>query len=382
MKNLKPWLYLCALFVLISAGIYQVGQKYLIGDHEEAEEEEGELSGAGKQLNSWWWSRAFPEAQHINEKYMAAWHKAQEIKRNTPVSKKNDFISGISGNADISSSGWMPLGPSTLGGRILCIAIHPVNRKVIFAGSASGGIWKTTTGGVGLNAWQKVVTNLPTLGVTSILIDPSDPNIMYAATGEIYRTDKAAIGFNVWKTRGTYSIGILKSTDGGDNWTQVFTKKMADMFGVQKLRFDPNNSSIIYAACTDGVYRSGNSGATWSRILDKVYVSDVLVNPSNNNQIIAAVGNLTNTDKGIYRTTNGNNAVPTWNKISSSLPASFQGFISFDHHKASNTVFASIGVSSSATTELNRFWCQLEWYFQFGAWTISILVCTCGSSGP
>src|SRR5690606_19731383 len=171
---------------------------------------------------------------------------------------------------------WNSIGPSTtIGGRILTIAVDPSNNQKLFAGSASGGIWKSTNGGT---SWTSVSTGFPVLGVSSIIIHPTNSNIIYAGTGEVYRIDSAGstpipgnTSFAVWKTRGTYGIGILKSTDGGNTWSQVMVKSTPEMFAIQSLRFDPSNPNTIYAAATDGLYRSTNSGSTWTKLFNITY---------------------------------------------------------------------------------------------------------------
>ncbi|MBK6936473.1 MAG: hypothetical protein IPH18_06005 [Chitinophagaceae bacterium] len=132
---------------------------------------------------------------------------------------RNNNANRLEGTA---AANWTSLGPSTtIGGRILCITVTPTNSSILWAGSASGGIWKSVNAG---SVWTPVITNLPLLGVSSIIVHPADANTIYAGTGEVYRTDTSNIGFNVWKARGTYGIGIIKSTDGGLTWSQVFIK--------------------------------------------------------------------------------------------------------------------------------------------------------------
>ena len=294
-------------------------------------------TGADRQLAHWFQARAYPDPSHLQEKYRLAWEQFQSF-RNDPRHQV----------ARITAANWTSLGPSTtIGGRILCVAVTPGNSNLLWAGSASGGIWKSTNAG---SSWTPVVTNFPLLGVSSILVHPTNPNILYAGTGEVYRTDTSNIGFNVWKARGTYGVGIIKSTDGGVTWTSVFSKNTSALFGIQMLAFDPTNANTLFACATDGLYRSTDSGATWNRILAKTYVSDVAVNPSNNNQIVVGVGNLVNADKGIYRTTNGTNASPTWTKITSALPASFNGFIRLDNAGSSRLV-ASIGRADNSSLQ-------------------------------
>ncbi|MBL7727262.1 MAG: hypothetical protein JNM68_06240, partial [Dinghuibacter sp.] len=265
----------------------------------------------------------------LNRKYEAAWQQFQQMKTGS-----------LSRNGNEGGANWTAIGPgANIGGRTLCIAIDPVNNNNLWAGTSGGGIWRSVNAGA---SWAPVVTGLPVTGVPSIIIDPANPRIIYAATGEVYRTDTMGIGFNVWKARGNYGIGIIKTTDGGLTWRQVMNKQKAELFGVQMLAFDPANSNTIYACATDGLYRTEDAGGTWTNILRKTYVSDVAINPANTKQVVVGVGNLTHNDKGVYRTINAHTAAPSWTKISSALPSVFNGFIRFDN-VGSATLVASIG---------------------------------------
>ncbi|HYF29988.1 MAG TPA: T9SS type A sorting domain-containing protein [Chitinophagaceae bacterium] len=356
--------------ILVLAGVVVAVMYYAAArpgvDSYEFEEAEKQ-SGVNKQLNSWWWSRAYPEPGDINEKFYQAWLHAQSMKKPSDILYRNPAFSG----------NWQGIGPSqNIGGRILCIAVDPQNSNNLFAGSASGGIWKSVTGGAGTNAWQHVVTGFPVLGVASLIIHPANSNIIYAGTGEVYRTDTSNIGFNVWKARGTYGVGILKTTNGGITWSQVFNRPMSGLFGVQMLKFDPLNADIVYACTTDGLYKTLNAGGTWTRILNKIYVSDIAIHPTDPNQLVAAVGNLQNSDKGIYRSTDGGVA---WTKITNGLPASFDGFIRLDNVSAApgvivasigrsagtsqNELFRSTDFGSSWTVLSNSNHCQYQFWF-------------------
>lgn len=314
-------------------------KEFISEENEEAEEE----SGADKQMSMWFQGRAYPNPYNLNEKYQRAWEQAKKIKIKGEQNRGSSF------------SNWTSLGQSyngatPIGGRIKCIAIDPNNTNNLWAGSASGGIWKSTNAGT---SWSYVPTGMHVLGVTSILVDPSNSNTIYAGTGEVYRVDTSNIGFNVWKTRGTYGIGVIKSTNGGTTWSQVMIKNTAQLFAIQNMVFDPTNSNTIYICATDGLYRSTDNGGTWSQILSKIYVKDIAINPSNTNQIVVSIGNMVNADKGIYRTTNGNNASPTWTKITTGLPATFEGSILLDN-VGSGVLCASIGISSGSSNEIYR----------------------------
>lgn len=314
---------------------------------EEGEEEENEKeSGAARQLNSWFQAKGYPNPENISLKYLNAWEEYKEIKKR---SDENNLL-----NRTGSASNWVQMGYSVdgstrIGGRIVCMAIDPNNTNNLWVGSASGGIWKSTDAGAN---WAAVPTGLPVLGVSSIIVNPSNSNIIYAGTGEVYHTEVGVMGFNVWKTRGTYGIGVIRSDDGGATWSQVMTKISSDLFAIQSLAFQPGTPTTVYACATDGLYRSTNSGSTWSKIYTGINVRDIAINPSNTDQIVISVGNMTNATKGIFRTTNGSNASPTWAQITSGLPASYQGHIKLDN-VGSTVLVASIGMSSS-TAATNR----------------------------
>ena len=104
-----------------------------------------------------------------------------------------------------SSSNWTPLGPFDVpiiqsnnkkrgNGRVNCIEFHPTNPDIFWVGSPGGGLWKTTDGG---STWTTNTDNLPVLGVSDIIIDPANTDIMYLATGDADGGD-------------TYSIGSVK----------------------------------------------------------------------------------------------------------------------------------------------------------------------------
>ncbi len=330
-RTILPLLLLAIVILAASTGNKgpSHGKNLVIVAEEEEEEEEGEQTGAGKQLSMWFQARAYPDPNNLNQKYQAAWQTFLDSRGNDVLSRNNRA----------SVANWSYIGPfNTIGGRVICIAIDPNNNNNVWAGSASGGMWKSTNAG---SSWQYVeIPNLPVLGVSSIIINPSNSDIMYAGTGEVYRTNNSNIGFNVWKARGTYGVGILKSIDKGITWTQVLTRNSSDMFAIQMLEFDPNNNNRIFAAATDGLWQSIDAGVNWTRILTKNYVSDVAIDPSNSNRIAVGVGNLVDADKGVYYTINGGT---NW-FAATGIPA-FNGFIRLDQAAGSN-LYASVGHGS------------------------------------
>ena len=118
---------------------------FYLAHHYPPQAESDKLSGAGRQLNMWWWSRAYPEPYDINRKYMAAWEHHVRMRNSKELyNQQGRPMAGY----------WTSIGPRTVGGRMLSLAINPLRHTTLFAGSAGGGIWKSYTGGVGLGAWQ------------------------------------------------------------------------------------------------------------------------------------------------------------------------------------------------------------------------------------
>ncbi|OSZ73717.1 hypothetical protein CAP36_17070 [Chitinophagaceae bacterium IBVUCB2] len=336
---------------LLIAGLNQLTTQKAVTEVHLEEEDEGkeEQSGAARQLNGWYQAKAYPNPENLSSKYQDAWQDYLEIKKNTQQSLSQSLsLDGVLSNW--TGLGYCSDGGTRIGGRVVCMAIDPNNTNNLWVGSASGGIWKSTDAGAN---WVSVPTNLPVLGVSSILVDPSNSNIIYAGTGEVYHTEVDVMGFNVWKTRGTYGIGVIKSINGGTSWTQVMPKVSSDLFAISSMAFLPGNSSTIFACATDGVYRSVNSGSTWTKIYIGINVRDIAIHPTSTDIMVISVGNMTNAVKGIFRTTNGSNASPTWTQITSGLPSSYAGSIKLDNADAS-ILAASIGVSSGSSNEVYR----------------------------
>src|SRR5580704_9411074 len=279
---------ICAIILAVNPHIFKKAFETLSKEKDKDEDRDAAAVGEMQML---WQSRAYPDPSNMTEKYLEGWDRAQELRREAENIKQDAGLNGTAGTQTYNGN-WTSLGfNASTGGRILSIAVNPVRGNSIFIGSGTGGIWKTYNAQGATPTWQSVATGFPVLGVSSIIIDPSDTSNIYAGTGEIYSIDSTLsnpnpiiTGYNVWKTRGTYGVGILKSADGGKTWSQVLIKSENSLFGVQKLRFDPTNSNTIYAAATDGLYRSTNNGSTWTRLLAKNYVCDVMVDAKNNNE--------------------------------------------------------------------------------------------------
>lgn len=254
---------------------------------------------------------------------------------------------------------WEPIGPQNIGGRTLAIALNPQNPNTVYAGSASGGLWRSYSGGVGENAWQRVETGFPVLGVAAIAIAPDDSNTFYIGTGEVYGKDETFPGVVGDRTsRGSYGIGILKTTDGGATWSKSLDWTLDQRTGVQKIRINPLRPASVWAATTEGTFRSYDAGRTWQKVLFVRMATDLAINPVDTSVVFAACGGMGSPGHGLYRTTDGG---ATWAKMNLGPdgPASFRGKAVLAMAPSDpNIVYASIGKSSGAlfTGESTATW--------------------------
>ncbi len=179
-------------------------------------------------------------------------------------------------------------------GRINCIAFHPTNGNILWAGAPSGGLWKSTDHGTN---WTTLTEAMPTLGVSSILVHPTTPNTIWLGTGD--RDSGDAPG-----------MGVYKSTDGGATWA-VSNSGMGNVT-VSMMIMHPSNSNIIIAATSGGIFKTTNGGTSW--VLKSVtnYFKDIRFKPGDPTIVYAAnYGNF-------YRSSNTGE---TWTQITSGILA-------------------------------------------------------------
>ena len=299
-------------------------------------------SGAYQALNFWSQQRAYPN----NSIPDAGFYRAFEY------AKQNLRRLGIRNSG---SDSWRAIGPNNLGGRTLALAFNPQNPNTIYAGSASGGLWRSKSGGRGPAAWEYIPTGYPVLAVSSIAFAPGDSNTIYIGTGEVYNYQAAGSGAAYRSTRGTYGLGILKSVDGGTSWSKSLDWSYNQRRGVWVVKINPLNPNTVWAGTTEGTYKSKDGGQSWTQVHNVIMVNDLVINPVDTNTVIVGCGNFASTGYGIYRTTDGG---ANWTKSTSGLPTTFHGKIQLDISPSNpDIVYASIGngfTSSSGASWLCR----------------------------
>jgi photosystem II stability/assembly factor-like uncharacterized protein len=171
-------------------------------------------------------------------------------------------IQGRSNAVQSSSGSWTPVGPMNTDngiGRVDRLAFHPTNPDIVYAGTTAGGLWRTTDAGAN---WTNLTPDIPSGGISGIVIDPINTNTIYILTGD---GDSNIGGFVQDYDYMRLSIGVLKSTNGGANWT-----KMGDFPGANysnllgyRLIMHPSNNNILYACTNQGIYATSNGGVSW-----------------------------------------------------------------------------------------------------------------------
>ncbi|UCH10289.1 MAG: T9SS type A sorting domain-containing protein [Fidelibacterota bacterium] len=235
---------------------------------------------------------------------------------------------------------WESIGPNNQGGRTIALEIDPHNPNIIYAGAATGGLWRLTSTGSGSKdySWEKIETGYPVLGVGAIAVDPRDSNVIYVGTGEahMHRDHTVPLGRFMF----TYGIGILKSTDRGLTWKKCLDWSYNQNRGVFSIECNPHNPDIIFTGTTEGIYRSRDNGASWEQVLDVIMANDLDINPDNPDIIFAACGNIASPGTGLYRSLDGGD---NWARLTTGLPESWTGKARLDIYRAEpEIIFADI----------------------------------------
>jgi photosystem II stability/assembly factor-like uncharacterized protein len=180
---------------------------------------------------------------------------------------------------------WRYIGPE--GNRTDAIAGVPGDPLVYYAGAASGGIWKTTDGGLN---WEPIFDAQTVSSIGALAVAPSDPNVIWAGTGEAFIRSHISVG-----------EGIFKSTDAGKSWTRMGLEKTGR---IARVVIDPANANVVIACALGhaygpqperGVFRTRDGGQNWERVLfvdDNTGCSDLAMDPTNPRILFAGMWQL------------------------------------------------------------------------------------------
>jgi len=176
------------------------------------------------------------------------------------------------------------IGPGGMSGRVTAIDVVNKNTDVMYVGTASGGVWKSTSGGI---KWEPIFDKELTASVGALAIQQSNPSVIWVGTGEGNPRNSLNGGY-----------GIYKSLDGGKNWKAMGLEKTRH---IHRVVIDPTNPDVVYAAAIGspwgehperGIFKTTDGGESWEKILfvnNKTGAADLVMDPSNPNKLIAAM---------------------------------------------------------------------------------------------
>ena len=203
-----------------------------------------------------------------------------------------------------ATSSWFPIGPLNISGRILDIEFDPTDTDIIYAGSASGGLWKSTDAG---DTWVTTTDDLPTLAIGAVCVLPSNPDIVLIGTGE-----------GAGGGAGGDGVGILRSTDGGLTWNVTgFSFPIPSGHGFHVMKACPLTGTIL-AGANDGLYRSTDDGLTWTQVQSNGDFYDIQFKPDDLSVIYTCKGQGIARNNVKISTNDGLN----WTKLGTGQPES------------------------------------------------------------
>ena len=216
---------------------------------------------------------------------------------------------------------WRNIGPANMGGRIADVEGVPGDPNVVYVASASGGLWKTTNGGV---TWKPIFERQGTISIGDIALSPGNPDVVWVGTGESNVRNSVSFG-----------DGVYKSTDGGKTWQHMGLKETER---ISAIVINPQNPDIVYIGALGhafgpneerGVFMTTDGGKTWTRTLyidNQHGVADLEIDPTNPNILYAGMWSFerkpwthrSGSEKGgVYKSIDGGR---TWNKLTNGLP--------------------------------------------------------------
>lgn len=240
-------------------------------------------------------------------------NKAEEENNGKKDSAGTEYLGGLK---------WRNIGPAYTSGRIADFAVNPQNPAHYFVAVASGNIWRTVNSGT---TFEPVFDNYGAYSIGCLALDPNNPYVIYAGTGE--NNHQRALG---------YGDGVYKSIDGGDSWKNMGLK---DSRQIGDIVIDPRNSDIVFVAAEGsvwgpggdrGLYKSIDGGKSWKKVLhisENTGVNNVTYDPRNpdlmyatseqrRRHVFTKIGG--GPESAVYKSSD---AGETWDKIMNGLPS-------------------------------------------------------------
>jgi photosystem II stability/assembly factor-like uncharacterized protein len=266
-----------------------------------------------------------------------------------PAPPKHDYAKWV------SALRWRSLGPSSMGGRIVDLAVAPSDTATYYVGTASGGVFKTVNRGV---TFTPVFDKAGSLSVGDICLAPSNPSVVWVGTGEHNARNSV-----------TWGDGVYKSTDGGKSWQHM---GLSDSFQIGRIAVHPTNPDVVFVGAAGrlwgpseerGLYKTSDGGRSWRKVLyvdEHTGCIDVAISPADSNVLLAAMyqrqrdafdggdpATRWGPGSGLYRSADGGES---WQRLSEGLPTVSMGRIGIGWSRGNpETVLAIIETEQIGT---------------------------------
>lgn len=360
----RPLFFLvCTLALVAAIGVVSLGHWNRERDDDEASE---------SPVSAFWAERAYPLG------YIPFGAREKAVREADTMRIRNQRRYAANALSATGEPAWHFVGPApirpefgfagslTLTGHVETMALDPRNPNTIYAGAASGGVWKTTDGGAN---WLPLTDSLPAMDISALAVDPSASDTIYAATGYYYQ-----------------SPGLFKSRDGGSTWTALPLPAIMAVTGrsapISSIAVSPANSHILLVGFgfsgngssflfgDAGLYRSTDGGLSWTSVLRANGAHTVFFDPTQPNRAFATLGMATaqTIPSGVYKSIDSG---ATWTAINGSgnqvLPAQASTFRKFQLAQAPSNpsvLYAAVTdgqqlVGLYKTTDTGQSWSQL-----------------------
>lgn len=281
----------------------------------------------------------------------------------------------------LSGVSFRALGPALVSGRVIDLAVNPVNHDEFYVAAASGGVWKTSNHG---NTFTPIFDNYGSYSIGCVTIDPNNPNTIWVGTGENNNQRSVA-----------YGDGLYKSLDGGKSFEKV---GLAQSEHISRILIHPNDGNTVYVAAYGplwsaggdrGVYKTTDGGKTWQQVLkisDNTGVADLWMDPTNPDVLYATAHQRRRhvwtylsggPESGIHKSTDGG---ATWREINKGLPQADLGRIALAISPADPMVLYAMveGFDKKhggfyRSTNMGESWERRSDYFTSGNYYIELI---------
>jgi photosystem II stability/assembly factor-like uncharacterized protein len=272
--------------------------------------------GPGALPSDWFWQqRAFPHGEISPAGQRLAIEQAAAMREEATLRR----LAG--GKRSLDDAVWQQAGPTNVGARVTDLAPHPTDADICYAAMATGGIFVTTDAG---QTWSPIFDQGDVITIGDIVLDPQDPDVIYAGTGEANANSYSFFG-----------TGLYRSPDAGQSWEHL---GLEDTRYIARVLVDPTDNQRLFVAATGklfgtgpnrGVFRSTDGGASWDRVFaltDSTACTDLAMHPTNPQILYAAMWERVRgrtyrrsggPSSGLWRSLDGGDS---WQELTSGLP--------------------------------------------------------------